>query len=150
MTYAKPSPMQRRLNELKSGRLQDDVPSEPSSNAMEGGPDPAPNMFASVDKSAPNALGMERRREKMQQMKDSAYKRGGAVSGGKPKARMDKKPRGGTKNWMAGAVKHPGAMTAAAKREGVSNSAYEQEHKGDAGLAGKRARLALTFKKSKH
>lgn len=39
-----------------------------------------------------------------------------------------------------------GAMTAAAKREGVSNSEYEQEHKGDSGLAGKRARLALTMK----
>jgi len=31
------------------------------------------------------------------------------------------------------------AMTAAAKREGVSNSSYEQEHKGDSGKAGKRA-----------
>ena len=43
-----------------------------------------------------------------------------------------------------------GAMTAAAKREGVSNSAYEQEHKGDPGTAGKRARLALTMKSWKH
>jgi hypothetical protein len=43
-----------------------------------------------------------------------------------------------------------GAMTAAAKREGVSNSEYEQEHKGDSGLAGKRARLALTMKGWKH
>ena len=39
-----------------------------------------------------------------------------------------------------------GAMTAAAKREGVSNSQYEQEHKGDSGTAGKRARLAITMK----
>ena len=39
-----------------------------------------------------------------------------------------------------------GAMTAAAEREGVSNSEYEEEHKGDAGLAGKRARLAITMK----
>jgi hypothetical protein len=39
-----------------------------------------------------------------------------------------------------------GAMTAAAKREGVSNSTYEQEHKGDSGIAGKRARLAITMK----
>lgn len=51
------------------------------------------------------------------------------------------------KHWIAGAIKHPGAMTAAAKREGVSNSTYEQEHKGDSGKAGKRARLALTLKK---
>ena len=43
-----------------------------------------------------------------------------------------------------------GAMTAAAKREGVSNSAYEQEHKDDSGTAGKRARLALTMKSWKH
>ena len=43
-----------------------------------------------------------------------------------------------------------GAMTAAAKREGVSNSAYEAEHKGDSGKAGKRARLALAFKSMKH
>ena len=39
-----------------------------------------------------------------------------------------------------------GAMTAAAQREGVSNSAYEREHAGDSGLAGKRARLAETMK----
>jgi hypothetical protein len=39
-----------------------------------------------------------------------------------------------------------GAMTAAAEREGVSNSEYESEHKGDSGLAGKRARLAIAMK----
>jgi len=50
------------------------------------------------------------------------------------------------KNWIAGAIKHPGAMTAAAKREGVSNSEYEQEHKGDSGKSGQRARLALSLK----
>lgn len=43
-----------------------------------------------------------------------------------------------------------GSMTASAKREGVSNSAYEQEHKGDSGTAGKRARLALAFKGMRH
>ena len=47
--------------------------------------------------------------------------------------------------WIAGAVKHPGAMTAAATRAGESNSEYEQSHKGDDTLAGKRARLALTL-----
>lgn len=50
------------------------------------------------------------------------------------------------KHWIAGAIKKPGAMTAAAKKEGVSNSAYEQEHKGDAGKAGQRARLAMHLK----
>lgn len=49
-------------------------------------------------------------------------------------------------NWIKGAIKHPGAMTAAAKKEGVSNSSYEQEHKGDSGTSGKRARLALVLK----
>ncbi len=53
-------------------------------------------------------------------------------------------------NWIAGAIKHPGAMTAAAKREGVSNSEYESEHKGDSGKSGQRARLALSLKGLKH
>lgn len=43
-----------------------------------------------------------------------------------------------------------GAMTAAAKREGVSNSTYEREHEHDSGLAGKRARLAIAFKHMNH
>jgi hypothetical protein len=49
-------------------------------------------------------------------------------------------------NWIQGAIKHPGAMTSAAKKEGVSNSKYEQEHKHDSGKAGQRARLALVLK----
>jgi hypothetical protein len=49
------------------------------------------------------------------------------------------------KNWVAGAIKHPGAMTKMAKKEGVSNKTFEQEHKGDSGLAGERARLAITL-----
>ena len=50
------------------------------------------------------------------------------------------------KNWIAGAIEHPGAMTAAAKREGLSNAEYEKKHEHDSGKAGKRARLALTLK----
>lgn len=50
------------------------------------------------------------------------------------------------KNWIKGAIKHPGAMTEAAKREGVSNSEYIAEHKHDSGKAGQRARLAATLK----
>jgi hypothetical protein len=38
--------------------------------------------------------------------------------------------------WIAKAIKHPGAE-------------YEQEHKGDKGTAGKRARLAITLKHMK-
>lgn len=49
-------------------------------------------------------------------------------------------------NWIKGAIAKPGAMTAAAKREGVSNAAYEQQHKHDAGKAGQRARFALVLK----
>ena len=51
------------------------------------------------------------------------------------------------KNWIAGAIKHPGAMTKAAKAEGETNSEYEKEHEHDSGKAGKRARLALTLAK---
>ena len=40
-------------------------------------------------------------------------------------------------------IKHPGALTRAAKRAGESNSQYEQQHKHDSGKAGERARLAL-------
>lgn len=54
------------------------------------------------------------------------------------------------KHWIAGAIKHPGAMTAAAKREGVSNSEYESEHAHDSGKAGERARFALALKGFHH
>jgi len=37
-------------------------------------------------------------------------------------------------------------MTEAAKREGLTNSEYEQKHKHDSGKAGARARMALTLK----
>jgi hypothetical protein len=50
------------------------------------------------------------------------------------------------KHWIGSAVKHPGAMTAAAKREGVSNGQFEQDHQDDAGHAGQMARLAMTLK----
>ena len=51
------------------------------------------------------------------------------------------------KNWIAGAIKHPGAETAAAKRAGKSTHEYMVEHKNDSGTAGKRARLGLTLSK---
>jgi hypothetical protein len=53
------------------------------------------------------------------------------------------------KNWIAGAIKKPGAMTAAAKREGESTSEYIKKHEHDSGKAGKRARLAKTLKSFK-
>ena len=43
------------------------------------------------------------------------------------------------KHWIAGAIKHPGAETAAAKRAGMSTHAYMEKHKNDPGTAGKRA-----------
>ena len=53
------------------------------------------------------------------------------------------------KNWIAGAIKHPGAETAAAKRAGMSVQAYASKHQHDSGTSGKRARLAMTLKKMK-
>ena len=63
------------------------------------------------------------------------------------KSTEDKKEDMQEANWIAGAIKKPGAMTAAAKRAGETNAEYEQEHKHDSGKAGRRARLALTLKK---
>lgn len=42
-------------------------------------------------------------------------------------------------------IRHPGALTRAAKRAHQSNHEYEEQHKGDSGTSGKRARLALTM-----
>ena len=47
--------------------------------------------------------------------------------------------------WIKGAIKHPGAFSAAAERAGESTRQYAEEHKGDSGTLGKRARLALTL-----
>jgi len=49
------------------------------------------------------------------------------------------------KNWIAGAIKHPGSLRAAAAKAGKSTSAFANEHKGDSGKTGKRSRLALTL-----
>lgn len=54
------------------------------------------------------------------------------------------------KKWIKAAIKHPGAMTEAAEREGVSNSKYIAEHKNDGGKSGQRARLAETLKGMHH
>ncbi len=47
-------------------------------------------------------------------------------------------------------VKRPGAATAKAKREGVSLSKWEQEHKNDPGRTGRQARFPLIAKKWRH
>lgn len=50
-------------------------------------------------------------------------------------------------NWMAGAVKRPGAFGAKAKAAGQSTAAFAQEKSSAPGLLGKQARLAQTFAK---
>lgn len=55
------------------------------------------------------------------------------------------------KNFIAGAIKHPGAEKRAAARAGMSTQAYMRKHANDPGTAGKRARLGLTLSKlAKH
>lgn len=51
------------------------------------------------------------------------------------------------KNWIVGAVKHPGVEKKAAAKAGMSTHAYMEKHKNDSGTAGKRARLGLTLSK---
>lgn len=50
------------------------------------------------------------------------------------------------KNWIAGAIKHPGALTKQAKKAGMTPMAYARKKKGAKGTTGKRARLALTLR----
>jgi len=51
------------------------------------------------------------------------------------------------KDWIAKAVKRPGALKAKAKKAGESTQTFAKDHAGDAGRTGKQARLALTFAK---
>ena len=50
------------------------------------------------------------------------------------------------KHWIAKAIKHPGALTAQAKKAGESPMQFAEQHKGDSGTTGKRARLAITLR----
>ena len=54
------------------------------------------------------------------------------------------------KNFIAKAIKHPGALTRQAKAAGESPMQFAREHKNDKGTTGKRARLALTLRKMHH
>lgn len=47
--------------------------------------------------------------------------------------------------FIQGAIKHPGAEKAAAKRAGKSTHEFMEEHKHDSGTSGRRARLGLTL-----
>jgi len=51
------------------------------------------------------------------------------------------------KNWIAGAIKHPGSFSKAAKKAGKSTAAFASEHAHDSGTLGRRARLAQTLAK---
>ena len=51
------------------------------------------------------------------------------------------------KHWIAGAIKHPGALTRKAKAAGESPMEFAREHKGDKGTTGRQARLAITLRK---
>jgi hypothetical protein len=54
------------------------------------------------------------------------------------------------KNWIAGAIKHPGSLRSAASKSGESTKQFASEHKSDSGKTGKRSRLALTLMGFKH
>jgi hypothetical protein len=54
------------------------------------------------------------------------------------------------KKWISKAIKHPGALTASAKKAGMSPMAFAAKHKHDSGTTGRRARLALTLRGMHH
>ena len=51
------------------------------------------------------------------------------------------------KNWIKGAIKHPGSFKKSAHAAGKSTRQYAEEKKNAGGTTGKRARLALTLMK---
>lgn len=50
-----------------------------------------------------------------------------------------------SKNWIKGAIKHPGALTRQAHAAGQSPRAFAATHASSPGVTGKRARLALAL-----
>jgi hypothetical protein len=54
---------------------------------------------------------------------------------------------GKPRKWMQKAVKRPGALTAKAKRAGMSVQVYAERHKHDSGVTGEEARFAVNAKK---
>lgn len=50
-------------------------------------------------------------------------------------------------NWIAGAIKHPGAFGAKAKKAGMSTGQYAIKKKNAGGTVGKQANLAITLGK---
>lgn len=50
------------------------------------------------------------------------------------------------KHWIAGAIKHPGALTKQADKAGESPMTFAAKHQHDAGKTGQRSRLAMVLK----
>lgn len=71
------------------------------------------------------------------------------VVGKEPHARLDKVRRGMKDggHFIQKAIKHPGALRAAAHKAGESTHQFAEKHKHDSGKTGNRARLALTLSK---
>ena len=55
--------------------------------------------------------------------------------------------QGHNRNWIAGAIKHPGALTRKAKKVGESPMEFAHQHEGSSGTTGRQARLAITLSK---
>lgn len=53
-------------------------------------------------------------------------------------------------NWIAGAIKRPGRMTALAKRHGISTHAELERDKSKGGSLGHAANLGLTLSRMAH
>ena len=51
-----------------------------------------------------------------------------------------------SKNFIQGAIKHPGALTKKANKAGESPMTFAAEHKHDSGQTGKQARFALVLR----
>jgi hypothetical protein len=50
------------------------------------------------------------------------------------------------KNWIAGAIKHPGAITKKARRMGLTPMSFAEKEKHAPGTTGRQARLAITLR----
>ena len=68
----------------------------------------------------------------------------------KPKEGVYEEDQLDERNWIAGAIKHPGREKRAAARAGMSTHAYMEKHKGDKGSSGKAAQLGLRLSKMHH
>lgn len=51
------------------------------------------------------------------------------------------------KNWIKGAIKHPGALTRKAKKAHLGVATFARAHVHDKGTTGRQARLAITLSK---